>query len=110
MMNVIKFKNRTYLEEFMIIKILGIFDIFVALCFWVFGIFHLSFMSHFIFILGCILLVKGIIFLTGLSIASVLDIIASFALIGGASTFLPNIVVIIVTLFLIQKGAFSLLS
>ena len=94
----------------MIIKVLGIIDIFVALCFWVFGIFHLSFMSHFIFILGIILLVKGVIFVTGLSIASILDIIASFIIIGGSSNFLPNFVVIFTSLFLLQKGIFSMLS
>jgi hypothetical protein len=94
----------------MILKVLGILDIFTGICFWVFGIFNLEFMSGFIFVLGIILLVKGIIFMTQLSIASILDIICSFILIGAGSMVMPKVVVIITTLFLLQKGIFSLFS
>ena len=94
----------------MILKILGILDIFIGICFWIFGIFNLGSMTGFIFTLGIILLIKGIIFMTQLSIASILDIICSFVLIGAGSVVLPKFVVIIISIFLIQKGIFSLLS
>ncbi len=94
----------------MIIKALGILDIFIGICFWIFGIFNLSFLSGFIFILGIMLLVKGVIFMTQLSIASILDIVAALIIISSASVVLPKIAVIIIALFLLQKGIFSLLS
>jgi len=95
----------------MIIKILGILDIFVGACFWLFGIFHII-PESFILILGLFLLVKGIVFITGLSITSFLDIISSVIIIIASSgqIIIPKLIVIIVTLFLIQKGIFSLIS
>lgn len=95
----------------MIIKILGIIDIFVGMCFWLFGIFHLL-PESFILILGLFLLVKGIVFITGLSIVSFLDILSSIIIIiaSASEVTMPNIVVIIITLFLLQKGIFSMLS
>ena len=88
----------------MIVKILGLMDIFVALTFWIFGIFNLSFLSEFIFILGIILLIKGVIFMTQLSIASILDIIAALILIASSSTSvaMPKLVVIIIALVLLS--------
>ena len=41
-------------------KILGALDTLVALVFWLFGIFHLDFISGFIMVLGFYLLIKGI--------------------------------------------------
>lgn len=93
----------------MLIKILGILDIFIGLCFWLFGIFNII-PSSFILILGLFLLVKGIIFITGLSVTSFLDIICAVIIITGSSIVLPKIVVILVAIFLIQKGIFSLLG
>lgn len=95
----------------MIIKILGILDIFVGICFWLFGIFHIL-PESFILILGLFLLAKGVIFITGLSIVSFLDIISSIIIISASASeiIMPKIVVIIVTLFLLQKGIFSMLS
>jgi hypothetical protein len=94
----------------MILKLLGILDIFIGICFWIFGIFQLKSLSGFIFALGIILLIKGVIFMTQLSIASILDIVFSFIIIGASSVAMPKVVVIITTLFLLQKGIFSLLS
>ena len=94
----------------MIIKILGVLDIFVAMFFWVFMIFNIQSLSAFVFLLGLFLLAKGIVFLTQLSIASILDIIGSIFIIIGSSVNLPVIVVIIISLFLMQKGIFSLMS
>ena len=92
----------------MIVKILGILDIFVAIFFWVFMIFNISYLSGFVFLLGLFLLAKGIVFVTTLNIASILDIMSSVIIIGSSAN-LPVIIVIIVSLFLLQKGIFSLL-
>ena len=95
----------------MILKLLGAIDIFVGMCFWLFGIFHIL-PDSFILILGLFLLVKGVVFITGLSITSFLDILSSIIIIVASSSevIMPNAVVIIITLFLLQKGIFSMLS
>tara|TARA_Y100000310_G_C20660478_1_gene804456 strand:- start:1482 stop:1769 length:288 start_codon:yes stop_codon:yes gene_type:complete len=93
----------------MIIKVLGILDIFVGMCFWLFGIFHII-PDSFILLLGLFLLVKGVIFVFTLNIVSVLDIISAVVIIAASASeiVMPNLVVIIVTLFLLQKGIFSM--
>lgn len=93
----------------MIIKVLGILDLFVGSIFWLFGIFHII-PSSFVLILGLFLLAKGIIFITGLSITSFLDIISAIVIITATSVALPNLVIILISIFLIQKGIFSMLS
>lgn len=95
------------------IKLLGAVDIFIAILFWIFGIFRLQnneFMAGFIMILGFILLVKGVAFLISADIASALDVISGFVIIGSTAIIMPKIVVIIVALYLVQKGVFSMLS
>jgi len=94
----------------MIIKILGILDIFVGLFFWMFMVLDLQFLSGFVFLLGLFLLAKGIVFVTTLNFVSLIDIISSFIIIFGSSANVPIVVVIIVSLFLLQKGIFSLLG
>jgi len=94
----------------MIIKILGILDIFVGLFFWIFMIFNIQSLSAFVFLLGLFLLAKGIVFLTQLSIASILDIVSSIFILIGSSSDLPTLIVIIVSIFLLQKGIFSLMG
>lgn len=95
----------------MIIKMLGIVDIFIGVCFWLFGIFNII-PDKFILLLGFILLAKGVIFVINLNIVSILDIFSALVIIlaSASDTVLPNLVVIIVTLFLIQKGIFSMFS
>ena len=93
----------------MIIKILGILDIIAGICFWLFGIFHII-PGNFIFILGLFLLGKGIVFITGLSFASFLDVIFGIIIIVGVSFVLPKIIVILISFFIIQKGIFSLMG
>ena len=94
----------------MILKILGVLDIFIGICFWIFGMFNFSILSGFIFILGIVLLIKGIIFMTQLSIASILDIVVALIIISSTSVALPKVIVIIIALFLLQKGILSLFS
>jgi hypothetical protein len=93
----------------MIVKILGILDIFVAIVFWLFGMFHII-PSQFILLLGMILLVKGLIFITGLSITSFLDILSGILILTATAITMPNLVIVLITLFLLQKGFFSLMS
>ena len=93
----------------MIIKLLGILDIFIAMCFWIFGIFGWI-PENFILLIGLFLLGKGIVFLTGLSVASALDIISAIIIIIGSAYDLPIVIVIVVSLFLVQKGIVSLLN
>ena len=93
----------------MIIKILGVLDIFIGICFWIFGVFNLL-PKSFILLLGLFLLAKGVVFITGLSFASFLDILAAVLIIIASSVAFPLVVIIIISLFLIQKGAFSLMS
>ncbi|MDP3026123.1 MAG: hypothetical protein Q8N63_00310 [Nanoarchaeota archaeon] len=93
----------------MIIKVLGILDLFVGSVFWLFGIFHII-PSSFVLVLGLFLLAKGIVFITGLSITSFLDIISSIIIITATSVAMPKIVVILIAIFLIQKGIFSMLG
>ena len=93
----------------MIIKVLGIFDLFVGIVFWLFGIFHII-PESFVLVIGLFLIAKGIVFIAGLSIISFLDIISGLIIITAASVVLPKLVIILVAIFLIQKGIFSLLS
>ncbi len=95
----------------MIIKILGILDIFIGIVFWLFGIFNII-PSSFIFIIGLFLLIKGIVFIFGLSIVSALDIVSGIIIMAASATsiVMPNLVIILIAIFLIQKGIFSMLS
>ena len=94
----------------MFVKILGIIDIFIAVFFWVYGVFGLSVLKGFILFLGIFLLIKGLIFIGGLRFASFLDIFAALLIIMSASIIaLPKIVIIVLSLFILQKGVFSLM-
>ena len=91
----------------MIIKILGVLDIIIGICFWVFGILGVG-IQELILIMGLVLLVKGIIFIYGLSVISFSDIGVGLIILSSTSVEMPNLVVILVSLFLLQKGIFSL--
>lgn len=93
----------------MIIKILGVLDIFIALLFWIFVVFNVKSLAGLVLLSGLFLLMKGIVFIGSLNITSILDIIGSIVIIMGSSLQIPVILVIIVSLFLFQKGIFSLL-
>jgi hypothetical protein len=93
----------------MLVKFLGILDIFIAIAFWIFAVFNIL-PEKFIMALGIILLIKGVVFVLGLSVASIIDIICALVIIIASSTQVPHTVNIIVALFLFQKGLFSLAS
>ena len=89
-----------------IIKVLGFFDLLVGIVFWVFGMFGII-PGNFITLLGLIILVKGLIFVASKDIASVLDIVSGGIILVSFQVVMPEIVVILVSLYLIQKGVFS---
>ena len=93
-----------------ILKILGIVDLFIGIIFWLFGIFSLHSWSSFIFLIGLYLLAKGIVFATQLSIASILDIISALLIIYASSNEIYSLLIIIISIFLVQKGIFSMLG
>ena len=90
----------------MIVKVLGTLDIFIGICFWIFGIFNII-PSGLMIILGLFLLIKGVIFVLQLDIASILDIIAAIIILIATAIHLPFVIVIIVSIYLLQKGIFS---
>lgn len=94
----------------MIIKFLGTIDILTGLFFWIASIFHLTSLTPLTTLLALILLTKGIIFLISMDIVSIFDIISGLIIISSTSLKLPIIVTILTSLFLIQKGIFSLMS
>lgn len=94
----------------MIVKILGILDIVVGILFWIFGIFYFESLGGLMFILGLFLLVKGLVFAAGGDVISVLDVIFGIVIIIGVTISMPKFVVIVISLFLLQKGIFSLLN
>jgi len=94
----------------MIVKILGLLDIFVGLLFWIMGVFNVNSLHGLVLILGLFLLVKGVAFAVTLDVISVLDIVMGLIVIAGSSFEMPIFIVVIVSLFLIQKGIFSMLG
>lgn len=94
----------------MIIKVLGLLDIFIGLVFWIFGIFNMTGLSALVMLLGIFLLVKGIVFFAGFSLASFLDILSSIGIMIASSVGISTIFVVIISLFLLQKGIFSLVG
>ena len=98
----------------MIVRIIGAIDFVVGLVFWLFGFLQYYninvFPTEILAVLGTILLIKGIIFAIGLDIMSFLDIICGVIIIVAATTVLPTWIIYIVSIFLLQKGFFSLLG
>ena len=92
----------------MVAKVLGVFDIFVGICFAIFIFFGII-PYDFMFFLGIILLIKGGIFCINLDVASVLDVIAALIILMSNLS-IPKGIVILVSLFLIQKGIFSMMD
>ncbi|MEK6872854.1 MAG: hypothetical protein AABW90_02485 [Nanoarchaeota archaeon] len=92
----------------MIVKILGILDIITSILFWIFTIFSVKSLESAVLLLGLFLLVKGVVFFSNLSLASLLDIASSIFIIYANSNEIHIIFVIAVSLFLLQKGILSL--
>ena len=92
-----------------IVKILGILDIFTAVFFWIFAFFGII-PTNLIILLGVYLLIKGAVFLISRDVASIIDIVCSFVVFISLNFTIPKVISILVSLYLLQKGVFSLLS
>jgi hypothetical protein len=92
------------------VKILGTVDLVTAILFWVFMIFEIAALTDTVLFLGIFLLAKGIVFATTLDIASVLDIFSAIIIIIGSAFGLWTLLVVIVSIYLLQKGIFSWFS
>jgi len=90
----------------MILKILGTLDILSGILLWL-GFFFKIFPSSLLMIIAFYLLIKGIIFLISADIASILDIICAGIIFLSLQVNIPGFVIILVTLFLLQKGVLS---
>lgn len=92
------------------IFILGIVDLFIAGVFALKLIFNFAFLDNVLLSAGIYLLIKGAIFLIGMDFASVLDVLSGIVLILASFFNIPPVIGIIVIVFLVQKGIFSLVS
>lgn len=92
------------------VKILGTIDILTALLFWTFMVLEIAGLSQLIVVLGIFLLIKGIAFATTLDVASVLDIFSAMVILVGSSFNIHILLVILVSIYLAQKGIFSWFS
>lgn len=89
------------------VKILGIIDILAAILFWLFAFFGI--LPGLTLTLAIFLLLKGVIFMISLSVASIGDVVCSLIIFMAFVFTLPKIIIIVVSIYLLQKGAFSLL-
>ena len=94
----------------MIIKLLGVLDILSAMLFFLFA--YLNWVSGTFVVFAAIYLIfKGTAFvLLAKSIVSGLDLIAGIIIFVSLDFVFPQIVVLIVIFYLLQKGVFSLLG
>jgi len=96
----------------MILKLLGILDILIAFIL-IINRYTPNYIPKFPQIIligaGLYLLVKGLIFLLGADILSSLDIVCGIVTIIFAFILLPQIIIGLVVLYLLQKGALSLI-
>ncbi len=93
----------------MIVKILGSLDLIAGLLFWIFALFGII-PSSIISFLALYLVIKSIIFLISEHFASALDLISGIIIFSSLAFNLPDFIAIIISLYLIQKGIFSIIS
>tara|TARA_B100001971_G_C18167875_1_gene525342 strand:- start:946 stop:1215 length:270 start_codon:yes stop_codon:yes gene_type:complete len=89
---------------------MGTIDIALGVLFWIAMVFSFSYFNPLILLLSLVLIVKGIVFLMGMDFASVVDVISGFLIVYALSYGLHTLIVVIISIFLIQKGVFSLWS
>jgi len=92
----------------MIIKLFGILDILVGMFFWISAFFQII-PDSLIILSALYLIAKGVGFLISEHFASITDIIAGAIIFASLSFAIPSVIVIIVSIYLLQKGIFSLL-
>ena len=92
-----------------IVVLLGLADIISAILFWLFAFFHFI-PSSWILLIAFYLLVKGAIFLISKDFASILDIVSAIIMFISLNFVFPSMVSVLVSLYLIQKGIFSIIT
>lgn len=90
----------------MILKILGSLDIISAVFLWLFVFFKII-PEKFLMLAGFYLLAKGIFFLISRDIASIIDVICAGIIFLSLNFAIPSFIIILVSLFLLQKGILS---
>ena len=93
----------------MILKILGALDILSAMLLWLGHFFHII-PQNIMILIAFYLLIKGVVFLISADIASILDIICAGIIFLSFQVSMPGFVMILATLFLLQKGILSWMS
>ena len=91
-----------------IVKFLGIIDILAGVLFWVFSFWQIL-PQNLMFIIALLLLIKGVSFLIAHDIASIGDVICSVIIFFSLHSPVYSFIAIITSIYLIQKGVFSLL-
>lgn len=89
---------------------MGIIDILTGLLFFINNSLVKFLPSKILWILGIYLIIKGIIFLLSVDIASTIDIICGVIVLLSIPFVIPKLIAAAVTIYLIQKGIFSLIS
>lgn len=93
----------------MVVKVLGALDIFVGVVFILSEILNLV-SGSFVVFLALFLLLKGIFFIVSdTDIISFLDVICGIIILLSAIVVMPSLIVYLVSIFLVQKGIFSLI-
>ena len=91
----------------MIVKILGLLDILTAISFWLHSFYNII-PESVIGFFALLILIKGIFFIISEQFASVGDIFSSLIVFLSLYMALPAFIVIIITLYLLEKGVFSM--
>jgi len=91
----------------MIVKILGIFDIIAGILLFLLSI-HIK-LSILLIPIAIIMMIKGLFVLMG-DIASGADLIIGLMLYGSLFVILPKFLLVLGSIFIIQKGLFSLVA
>jgi hypothetical protein len=93
-----------------IVKLLGIIDLIASILFLLSSLYFFSGLVTLITILAFILLIKGVSFSLMHNFVSIGDIICSAVIFYSLYSPVNQIVVILTSLFLLQKGIFSMLG
>lgn len=90
----------------MIVKVFGFIDVTIGIFLIISGLIK-QFPSEILWIMGLILILKGTFFISSLNIVSIFDIIIGTVIILSIYTSFSFLFLLILSLYLIQKGIFS---
>ena len=93
----------------MFLKALGILDLFSVIIFILYSYTPFK-LTTLLIICAIYLLSKGLIFLLFGDLISIIDVVCGIVLLLTLFFILPKLIVMVVCIFIIQKGLFSLIS